>query len=85
MVGLPSFSLPTNGIKHEQPHTSVHIKDKELGKGTLFITESNVSWVNSCTGEGFSLEYPHIALHAVSRDLNAYPSECLLCYAGLAN
>ncbi|XP_021935326.1 methylosome subunit pICln isoform X2 [Zootermopsis nevadensis] len=36
-----------------------------------------LSWVNSSSGQGFSLEYPHIALHAVSRDLQAYPSECL--------
>jgi len=70
MVVLSNFPPPTNGIRHEQPSTTVHINDREIGKGTLFITESS-------SGQGFSLEYPHIALHAVSRDLQAYPSECL--------
>lgn len=28
-------------------------------------------------GQGFSLEYPDISLHAVSRDLNTFPDECL--------
>lgn len=77
MVVLSNFPPPTDGIRHEQPSTTVHINDRELGKGTLFITESRLSWVSSSSGQGFSLEYPHIALHAVSRDLQAYPSECL--------
>jgi hypothetical protein len=41
------------------------------------VCYSRLSWVSSSSGQGFSLEYPHIALHAVSRDLQAYPSECL--------
>ncbi|KDR10972.1 methylosome subunit pICln isoform X1 [Zootermopsis nevadensis] len=77
MVVLSNFPPPADGIKHEQPSTTVHINDREIGIGTLFITESRLSWVNSSSGQGFSLEYPHIALHAVSRDLQAYPSECL--------
>jgi hypothetical protein len=36
-----------------------------------------VSWRDGTTGEGFSLEYPHISLHAVSRDLSSFPQECL--------
>lgn len=28
-------------------------------------------------GQGLSLPYPAISLHAVSRDLNAFPHECL--------
>lgn len=38
---------------------------------------SQLSWVNNGSGKGFSLEYPHIALHAISRDLQTYPQECL--------
>uniref|UniRef100_A0A8C9PTA4 Methylosome subunit pICln n=1 Tax=Spermophilus dauricus TaxID=99837 RepID=A0A8C9PTA4_SPEDA len=34
------------------------------------------SWLDG-SGLGFSLEYPTISLHAVSRDLNAYPQEHL--------
>ncbi|KAK7790102.1 hypothetical protein R5R35_005654 [Gryllus longicercus] len=77
MVVVTSFPPPTEGIKHQQPNTSACINQKEIGKGTLYITESRLSWVNGATGQGFSLEYPHIALHAVSRDLTAHPHECL--------
>jgi nucleotide-sensitive chloride channel 1A len=44
---------------------------KSLGMGTLYISESRVSWVG-IAGQGFSLEYPHIAVHAVSRDLTQF-------------
>jgi hypothetical protein len=38
-----------------------------------------LSWVNEATGKGFSLEYPHISVHAISRDLTSFPSELLYC------
>lgn len=76
MVVLTSFPPPTEGIRHQQPNTSVHVSSKDLGKGTLFIAESRVSWVSE-ESQGFSLEYPSIALHAISRDLNTYPQPCL--------
>lgn len=76
MVVLTSFPPPTQGIKHQQPNTSVHVSSKNLGKGTLFIAETRVSWVSDAS-QGFSLEYPSIALHAISRDLNTYPQPCL--------
>lgn len=37
---------------------------------------SRVSWVGE-NSAGFSLEYPSVALHAVSRDLSSFPQECL--------
>ena len=37
---------------------------------------SRLSWLDG-SGLGFSLEYPTISLHAVSRDLSAYPREHL--------
>ncbi|KAH9370081.1 hypothetical protein HPB48_001958 [Haemaphysalis longicornis] len=37
---------------------------------------SRVSWVGQ-DSSGFSLEYPSVALHALSRDLQAFPEECL--------
>ena len=73
MVVLTSFPPPVDGIRHQQSNTSVLMNERNLGKGTLYIAESRVSWVNSSSGEGFSLEYPHICLHAISRT----PVECL--------
>lgn len=41
-----------------------------------FLFFSRLSWLEN-SGVGFSLDYPTISLHAVSRDLNAYPWEHL--------
>lgn len=77
MVVLSNFPPPTEGIKHQQPFTVAIVNNREVGKGTLFIAESRLAWVNSSTGQGFSVEYPNISMHAISRDLQAYEQECL--------
>jgi len=77
MVVLSNFLAPQEGVRHEEPNTTVYIDDREVGKGTLYITESLLSWVNAGTQRGFSLEYPHISLHAVSRDQQVHPRQCL--------
>ncbi|XP_012216924.1 methylosome subunit pICln [Linepithema humile] len=77
MVVLSSFLPPQEGIRHEEPNTTVYINDREVGKGTFYITESVLSWVNNDTQQGFSLEYPHISLHAISRDEQVHPRQCL--------
>ncbi|EFN80649.1 methylosome subunit pICln [Harpegnathos saltator] len=77
MVVLSNFLTPQEGIRHEEQNTTVYINDREVGKGTFYITESVLSWVNSDTQQGFSLEYPHISLHAISRDEQVHPRQCL--------
>ncbi|XP_066592938.1 methylosome subunit pICln isoform X1 [Prorops nasuta] len=77
MVVLSNFHAPQEGVRLEEQNTTVYINDREVGKGTLFITESVLSWVNSATQQGFSLEYPHISLHAISRDEQVHPRQCL--------
>lgn len=76
MVTLTPFSEPTEGVRHSQSDTTALFNTTNLGKGTLYIAESRLSWISS-SGNGFSLEYPQISLHAVSRDLTSYPQECL--------
>jgi nucleotide-sensitive chloride channel 1A len=56
---------------YAQENTAVYLNRKSLGMGTLYISDSRVSWVG-IAGQGFSLEYPHIAVHAVSRDLTQF-------------
>ncbi|XP_063430762.1 methylosome subunit pICln-like isoform X2 [Mytilus trossulus] len=78
MVLLNSCSPPDEGIRKKQENTSAFVGERALGKGTLFIAESCVSWQSSeHEGQGFSLQYPGISIHAVSRDLTAFPHECL--------
>ncbi|XP_046428833.1 methylosome subunit pICln isoform X1 [Neodiprion pinetum] len=77
MVVLINFLLPQEGVRHEEPDTTLYINDREVGKGTLYVTESLLSWVSGTTGQGFSLEYPNISLHAISRDQQLHPHQYL--------
>merc|ERR1712137_399630 len=77
MVVLSSFPPPTEGVKLMQSNTGAFINAKDLGRGLLYIAESRVSWVSESSGQGFSLEYPHISLHAISKDPTAFQHECL--------
>ncbi|XP_054990015.1 methylosome subunit pICln isoform X2 [Sorex araneus] len=67
---------PADGVRRQQADTEAVLDGQGLGTGTLYIAESRLSWLDG-SGLGFSLEYPNISLHAVSRDLNAYPREHL--------
>ncbi|XP_071370019.1 methylosome subunit pICln [Centroberyx affinis] len=76
MVLLKSVPPPTEGVKHEQAETTAILDGKGLGCGTLYVAETRLSWFDGA-GMGFSLDYPSIGLHAISRDLSAYPQEHL--------
>ncbi|OCT93289.1 methylosome subunit pICln isoform X1 [Xenopus laevis] len=73
---LSSFPPPADGVRRLQPGTEAVVGGRGLGPGTLYIAESRLSWLNG-SGLGFSLEYPSISLHAISRDTAAYPEEHL--------
>ncbi|KAK3147813.1 hypothetical protein QOZ80_3BG0287070 [Eleusine coracana subsp. coracana] len=46
--------------------------------GTLFVTTRRVIWLSDAEkGKGFAVDFLDITLHAVSRDLEAYPSPCI--------
>uniref|UniRef100_A0A1B6GWS2 Methylosome subunit pICln n=1 Tax=Cuerna arida TaxID=1464854 RepID=A0A1B6GWS2_9HEMI len=77
MVVLSSFSAPTVGVRHAQPSTTLYVRGREVGVGTLYISESNVAWRNDSSGEGFTLSYPTIAVHGISRDVEQLGAECL--------
>ena len=80
MVVVSSLGPPEEGVVHKEPNTIVFINEKRLGKGTLHISEARVTWVGDAAvaQHTFSLEYNHIALHAISRDLTVFPhTECL--------
>lgn len=47
-----------------------------LFQGTLYISEGRLCWSGE-SGTGFSLEYPAIQLHAISRDPSVAPRPCL--------
>uniref|UniRef100_A0A669DMC2 Methylosome subunit pICln n=1 Tax=Oreochromis niloticus TaxID=8128 RepID=A0A669DMC2_ORENI len=76
MVLLKNLQPPTEGVRHEQAETTAVMDGQRLGCGTLYVAETRLSWFDS-SGLGFSLEYPSIGLHAISRDVSAYPQEHL--------
>uniref|UniRef100_A0A4W4F721 Methylosome subunit pICln n=1 Tax=Electrophorus electricus TaxID=8005 RepID=A0A4W4F721_ELEEL len=76
MVVLQNVSPPSEGVRHEQTDITAVLDGKGLGPGTLCVAETRVSWFDG-SGVGFSLEYPSISLHAISRDLSTYPEEHL--------
>uniref|UniRef100_A0A8D0BJQ8 Methylosome subunit pICln n=1 Tax=Salvator merianae TaxID=96440 RepID=A0A8D0BJQ8_SALMN len=76
MSFLKRLHAPSEGVRLRQPDTEAVLAGKGLGTGCLYIAESRLSWIEN-SGLGFSLEYPIISLHAISRDLSAYPWEHL--------
>ncbi|KAG8199805.1 hypothetical protein JTE90_000897 [Oedothorax gibbosus] len=73
---VANLSVPCEGVRHTEFNTRAFWEDDELGNGTLYITESVLSWISS-EGKGFSLKYPSIFIHAVSTDANNFPEPCL--------
>uniref|UniRef100_A0A672PQJ8 Chloride channel, nucleotide-sensitive, 1A n=1 Tax=Sinocyclocheilus grahami TaxID=75366 RepID=A0A672PQJ8_SINGR len=71
MVVLKSLHPPSEGVRLQQADTTAVLDGKRLGSGTLHL-----SWFDG-SGMGFCLEYPSISLHAISRDLSAFPEEHL--------
>ena len=47
------------------------------GAGTLMVTTRRVVWVPEAAAHGFSLFYPAIVMHAVSRDTEGFPRPCV--------
>lgn len=84
MVFLHKVSPPREGIRHEEVDITAVLDGKDLGSGTLCVAESCVSWLDG-SGVGFNLDYPSISLHAISRDLSAYPSEHLYMQVNIKN
>lgn len=76
MAFLREFRAPTEGLFLQQEKTTALVNDTDLGCGSLYITESCVSWLSE-SGQGFMLEYPKISLHAVARETSSFPKPCL--------
>ncbi|KAL1123718.1 hypothetical protein AAG570_001491 [Ranatra chinensis] len=85
MVVITCFPPPTDDIRHKQPSTKLCINSKEVGIGTLYIAERRLAWVEDTSlQQGYSIEYKNVSLHAISRDLQAFPEECLYVMLDLA-
>jgi len=74
---LPDLSAPQEGVLHQEANTQLFVNHRVVGSGTIYIAESRLYWSKDGAARGISLDYPHICIHAVSRDTNAFPHPCL--------
>ncbi|CAG9839327.1 unnamed protein product [Diabrotica balteata] len=76
MVIINSFKHPESPIRYQQEDVQVYLDKKDLGLGTLFVSESTLCWQQE-ENNGFAIEYSSISLHAISKDLNIHSTECV--------
>uniref|UniRef100_A0A915JM58 Methylosome subunit pICln n=1 Tax=Romanomermis culicivorax TaxID=13658 RepID=A0A915JM58_ROMCU len=76
LITCQSIQEPLDGIHYKQSNTNAVVRTHDLGPGTLYVTESAVYWIGA-HGNGFTLQYPSISLHAISRDLTCFNCECI--------
>uniref|UniRef100_A0A8R1TQB1 Methylosome subunit pICln n=1 Tax=Onchocerca volvulus TaxID=6282 RepID=A0A8R1TQB1_ONCVO len=81
MIVLSNVAAPTDGIRLIQGQVTAYIESESAGEGELTVSESSVTWISNISGQGFSLTYPSIILHAVSRDPSVFPEECIYVLA----
>ncbi|XP_017777954.1 PREDICTED: methylosome subunit pICln [Nicrophorus vespilloides] len=75
MVVLSSFIHPDSPVHLEQRNIRAVLDKKNIGEGTLFISERTLCWKDDDIG--FCLTYPHISLHAISNDPAVHQSQCI--------
>lgn len=65
-------------LVHCELNTTLYFGERNRGKGTLFVRESDLVWKASHDiDDKLTLKYPSISLHAISRDTSNFPHECL--------
>lgn len=76
MAVLSNVVRPTDDVKHTQPNTELFANKTLVGNGTLYISTNCISWIADAE-KGLSIPFLNIILHAVCRDTNMFPHECL--------
>nr|CAH7725900.1 unnamed protein product [Callosobruchus chinensis] len=73
---MNSFKHPESNIRLQQRDVSAVLDKKDLGNGTLYVSESTLCWQKDDT-VGFTIGYHKISLHAISRDTHLCEKECI--------
>ncbi|KAG5860631.1 hypothetical protein JTB14_037309 [Gonioctena quinquepunctata] len=76
MVIINSFKYPESSIRCQQGNVRAVLDNKELGIGTLYVSEHTLCW-HQRDNVGLTIDYPNISLHAISNDQTIYPEECV--------
>ncbi|KAI1730431.1 regulator of volume decrease after cellular swelling domain-containing protein [Ditylenchus destructor] len=77
MLVLQDIQEPNQDVVSIQPQVTAYWEKDCLGQGSLFLTNSIVTWIANATKKGFRLTYPAIAVHAVSGQNEDFPEPSL--------
>lgn len=75
-MSLTALPPTTEDVALTIDSVQVFINSYHLGKAALYVTRTRLSWIME-TGQTFSLDYPSINMHSISRDKSNFPHECL--------
>eukprot|EP01089_Gocevia_fonbrunei_P021711 TRINITY_DN8528_c0_g1_i1.p1 TRINITY_DN8528_c0_g1~~TRINITY_DN8528_c0_g1_i1.p1 ORF type:complete len:179 (-),score=39.94 TRINITY_DN8528_c0_g1_i1:42-578(-) len=65
-------------IKHTEQNTALYFGELSKGNGNLYITTKHVIWLSvEDANLGYSMDYYHILIHAVSTDTSSFPFPCI--------
>ena len=77
------LSDAAESLLHTQPNVRLFMSaDDSLGSGTLHITSKRVLWLPDSAqpaGSGYSIDFPQLLMHALSRDTAYFPHPAIYC------
>ncbi|CAI5975175.1 unnamed protein product [Closterium sp. NIES-65] len=81
--GGPVLELGEGGeagevLLHSQPDVGLVLGESDVDEsGNLYITSKRVIWHSTHTPHGIAVSLVDLSMHAISRDLEAYPKPCI--------
>ncbi|CAI5489596.1 unnamed protein product [Closterium sp. Naga37s-1] len=81
--GGPVLELGEEGeagevLLHSQPDVGLVLGESDVDEsGNLYITSKRVIWHSTHTPHGIAVSLVDLSMHAISRDLEAYPKPCI--------
>lgn len=68
-------------VMHQEENSKFFVGETEIGKGVFYVTSNVVLWKKNQDGDdagkSITLQYKEICMHAISKDLSAFPHECI--------
>ncbi|CAI5477692.1 unnamed protein product [Closterium sp. Yama58-4] len=69
---------PGEVLLHSQPDVGLVLGESDVDEsGNLYITSKRVVWHSTHTPHGIAVSLVDLSMHAISRDLEAYPKPCI--------
>lgn len=84
MISLVPTAEPTQGVRVEQPQVRCKWETRNLGCGTLYVTEQVVVWLEDAGRGGFTLTYPSIGIYGQTAATEQEPEPALFMQIDLS-